>query len=160
MKNFRQVIKEQFGMNSNKTLADTQLFGGMVNKPSNLGCLEFKYHDGHDIIDDKVKEMTPLMNEIGVRFMSILKMTNALVITATKENAEEVKNICKKYGFSLTKETFSDAPKPYNALTNWNKTPDPNGNVTDFGRGSSDGRSSFTGGSMLTGYPIDRLAGE
>lgn len=161
MKSFREVIKEQFGMDSSRTSnTDPELFNRMVNKPSNLGCLEFKYHDGQQDIDHKVEEVTPLLNELGVRFISVIKMSNILVITATKENAAEVKNICMKFGFSLLKETFSDAPKPYNALTNWNKAPDANGNLTDYGRGSSDGRTSFTGGSMMTGYPVDRLAGE
>jgi hypothetical protein len=102
--------------------------------------------------------MTPLLNELGVKFISVIKMSNVVIITVNKTNAEEVKNICAKFGMTLVKETFSNTPAQYNALGN-NNTPSAGG-PTDFGRGSSDGRSSFTGGSMMNGLPVDRLAGE
>ena len=159
MERFRKIIKEQFGRGNQPIVQDPSLFTQMAHKPSNLGCLEFKYHDQQADIDNKVKEMTPLLNELGVRFISVIKMTNVLLITVTKDNAQEVKNICTKFGMTLLKETFSDGPKTYNALTDNSAVPNAN-NSTDFGRGSSDGRSSFTGGSMMTGYQVDRLAGE
>lgn len=158
MEYIRKIIKEQFGSDSNRVSQNDPIFSQMSRKPSNLGCLEFKYHDQQADIDNKVKEMTPLLNDLGIKFISVIKMSNILIITVNKTNAEEVKNICAKFGMTLLKETFSDSPSPYNALSN-NAVPDMT-DTTDFGRGSSVGRTSFTGGSMMTGYPVDRLAGE
>ncbi len=158
MEHIRKILKEQFGSVPNTTTYNDPLFNQMARKPSNLGCLEFKYHDEHADIDNKVNEMTPLLNDLGVKFISVIKMSNVLLITVNKTNADEVKNICAKFGLTLLKETFSDSPAPYNALGN-NNAPTMN-DTTDFGRGSSVGRTSFTGGSMMTGYPVDRLAGE
>lgn len=158
MENIRKIIREQFGSDPNRVTTNDPLFSQMARKPSELGCLEFKYHDEQADIDNKVNEMTPLLNDLGVKFISVIKMSNVLLITVNKTNSEEVKNICSKFGLTLIKETFSDAPAPYNALNN-NSAPGMS-DSTDFGRGSSVGRTSFTAGSMMTGYPVDRLAGE
>jgi hypothetical protein len=155
----RKQLKEQFGFDSSRINPDRQLFSKIPDKASPLGCLEFKYHCEQIDIDNKVKELKPFLNDLGVTYFSVIKMSNIFVVTVNKRNAEEVKNICLKFGLSLVKETFSDSPKPHNAQTQDNNAPDANG-VTDYGRASSDGRSSFTGGSMMTGYPVDRLAGE
>lgn len=85
-------------------------------------------------------------------------MSNILIITVNKTNAEEVKNICAKFGMTLLKETFSDSPSPYNALSN-NAVPDMS-DTTDFGRNSSDGRGNYSGNVFGGAYTPDRLAGE
>jgi hypothetical protein len=159
LEHFRKILKEQFGIDTARMSMDKDLFNQRANQVSNLGCLEFKYHDPQAEIDAKVKEITPFLNDLGIKFISVIKMTNTLVLTVTKQNAEQAKSICAKFGFTLLKETASwDATKPYNALAN-NQIPEMS-NGTDFGRNSNDNRSSFTGGSMMTGYPVDRLAGE
>lgn len=159
MEHFRKILKEQFGTDTARANLDTQLFSQRADVPSNLGCLEFKYHDPQAEIDAKVNELTPFLNDIGIKFISVIKMTNTLALTVTKQNVEQAKSLCIKFGFTLLKETAAwDSTKPYNALAN-NQIPEM-GNSTDFGRASGDGRSSFTGGSMMTGYPVDRLAGE
>lgn len=159
MEKLRKIIKEQFGVDAARTNLDKELFSQRATQVSNLGCLEFKYHDPQAEIDGKVKEITPFLNDLGIKFISVIKMTNTLVLTVTKQNVEQAKSIMTKYGFTLLKETASwDATKPYNALAN-NQIPEMS-NGTDFGRASGDGRTSFTGGSMMTGYPVDRLAGE
>lgn len=158
MEYIRKILKEQFGSDPNRITQNDPMFNQMARKPSNLGCLEFKYHDQQANIDNKVKEMTPLLNDLGVKFISVIKMSNILIITVNKTNAEEVKNICAKFGMTLLKETFSDSPSPYNALSN-NAVPDM-ADTTDFGRNSSDGRGNYSGNVFGGSYTPDRLAGE
>lgn len=158
MDNLRKILKEQFNVSPNGLDTNKRLFSKIPDKVSNLGCLEFKYHCEHEDIDGKVEEMKPFFNDLGVKYFSIIKMSNMLVITVNSTNVEEVKKICQKFGLLLVKETMSDAPKPYNAMTD-NNAPE-NELSTDYGRGNSDGRSTFASGSMMTGFPVDRLAGE
>ena len=138
---------------------DKELFSQRANKVSNLGCLEFKYHDPQAEIDAKVKEITPFLNDLGIKFISVIKMTNTLVLTVTKQNVEQAKSLMTKYGFTLLKETASwDATKPYNALAN-NQIPEMS-NGTDFGRNSGDRRGNMSGSILGGSYTPDRLAGE
>ena len=161
----RQILRESWQTAQAKIALDKNFFGNIQDKPSNLGCLEFKC----SMIDEKdldgiVAAMKPFLDDLGVRFVSILKMTNMIVMTVTKEVAEEVKKIAKRFNLQLSKESYSSDGVEKNPLKQNDQTA-PSASTkhfSDFGRSSQDGRGSAGSAGMIggQGFPIDRLAGE
>jgi hypothetical protein len=162
----RKILKEAFQTASAKISLDKNFFGNVVDKKSNLGCLEFKFLGNDEELDEVVAQLKPFLEDLGCHFHSVMKMTNALIITCTTENAESIKNLCKKFNFTLTKEQFSNSTGEANPLKKQNDQTAPNPTNThkwtDFGRSSSDGRGSAGSAGMIggQGFPINRLAGE
>ena len=156
----RNIIKEAFALTPSQINVDKNFFANVVDKPSNLGCLEFKYSHDEKEVDQAVKELTPFLNDLGIKFISVVKMTNTLILTVTKQNAEEAKKICEKFGFSLSKEGFSDSPSTRKNFAQDPSAPSMKTHSTDYGRAGGEGKTSFSGGVLGGNFAVDRLAGE
>jgi hypothetical protein len=163
------LVKEGFNVdwgNVRSPLGNT-FAQNIVDKPSSLCNLEFKFtkHDPKEI-DSVIREITPLLNDIHVKYISKIALNNLMVITCNKDNVDECKRLCQKFGFSLVRELVSDDKnRNTNPFNQENNAPDANGSNrhTSYGRDSTSGRSNGGAGGLFGGaggFPIDRLAGE
>ena len=116
-----------------------------------IGTAEFGFSYTDDEFANIMNKVEPLLRDIGVIYWSVNKTDKALNISVNNKNFEGAKKLLGKYGFNYSGKTFGGEAR----------TPDMNSapKLTAYGR-EAGANSSFGGGGMLNGYPIDRLAGE
>ena len=116
-----------------------------------VGTAEFGYNLTDDELNDAMKKIEPLLNEIGITFWSVNQTNKVINISINTENLEKAKALLRTYGFDFRDKTFGGEPR----------TPDMNSTpkLTAYGR-EAGANGGFGGGGLLNGYPVDRLAGE
>jgi hypothetical protein len=129
-------------------------FGNVKQDPSHnfqIGTAEFGFNYTDEELKKLMDKLEPLLNNIGIKFWSVNSTDKVLNISVDTTNIEKAKELLSKYGFNYNNKTFGGEPR----------TPDMNSTpkLTAYGR-EAGANSSFGGGGMLNGYPIDRLAGE
>jgi hypothetical protein len=126
------------------------------SKPNNaynfqIGTAEFGFSYTDEEFANVMKNVEPILNEIGIKYWSVNKTDKILNVSLTKNNIAKAKEVLSKYGFHYSNETFGGEPRN----PDMNSTP----KLTAYGR-EAGANASFGGGGLLSGYPVDRLAGE
>lgn len=129
-------------------------FGDSKPDPSynfQIGTAEFGHSYTDEQFNDVMKNVEPILNELGIQYWSVNKTDKVLNISVTNGNINKAKEVLGKYGFHYNNSTFGGEKR----------TPDMNSTpkLTAYGR-EAGANASFGGGGLLSGYPVDRLAGE
>lgn len=158
-KNIQKIMRESlYGsptlpQSAQSTFSPTPFGNGKPNPASNfeIGTAEFGYSFTDEEFTNMMKQVEPVLQDIGITYWSVNKTDKVLNISVNNTNIEKAKNVLKNYGFSFNNTTFGGEPR----------TPDMNSapSLTAYGR-EAGANSSFGGGGLLNGYPVDRLAGE
>lgn len=116
-----------------------------------VGTTEFGFNHTDDELNSIMNKIEPMLNDIGVKYWSVNQTDKVLNVSVNNENMDKAKALLGQFGFSYNNKTFGGEPR----------TPDMNSTpkLTAYGR-EAGANSSFGGGGMLNGYPVDRLAGE
>jgi hypothetical protein len=116
-----------------------------------IGTAEFGFSLTDEEFNNLMKTVEPLLNKLGISYWSVNKTDKVLNISVNNDNMDKSRELLTKFGFSFRDKTFGGEPR----------TPDMNSTpkLTAYGR-EAGANSSFGGGGLLNGYPVDRLAGE
>jgi len=116
-----------------------------------IGTAEFGFNYTDDELNSMMNKLEPMLNDIGAKYWSVNQTDKVLNVSVNNENLEKVKTLLSQFAFSFNNKTFGGEPR----------TPDMNSTpkLTAYGR-EAGANSSFGGGGLLNGYPVDRLAGE
>jgi len=116
-----------------------------------IGTAEFGFACTDDELNTVMKKIEPLLNNIGITYWSVNQTDKIINVSVNNDNLDKAKGLLSKYGFDYKDKTFGGEARTPDMST----TP----KLTAYGR-EAGANSSFGGGGMLNGYPVDRLAGE
>ena len=116
-----------------------------------IGTAEFGFACTDDELNTVMKKIEPFLNNIGITYWSVNQTDKIINVSVNNDNLDKAKDLLSKYGFDYKDKTFGGEARTPDMST----TP----KLTAYGR-EAGANSSFGGGGLLNGYPVDRLAGE